>query len=323
VPRPFRLEYPGACWHIHNRGVERRDIFLDDDDRRFFLTLLGEVAIEYKWRVFSYAEMTNHYHGFIQTIEPTLSRGMQALDGEFAARFNRRHRRCGPLFQGRFRAHLVEQESYLLEVTRYIVLNPVRARMVGTAGEWPWSSYRATAGLERAPEWLDTASILDRFDPSDRSVAMQSYREFVAAGAGQHDSPWEKLRAGLYLGSESFIGFIEELTATRKTRVSEPVSQRNVRVVAADTVRRIVESELARAIVPKSWKCEQARLMFALLARKESVATYSEIGSILGLSPPGARSLYARAEALYALDRGFRREVDRVMVTINQLKTGI
>jgi REP element-mobilizing transposase RayT len=111
VPRPFRLEYPGACWHIHNRGVERRGIFLDDDDRRFFLTLLGEVAIEYKWRVFSYAEMTNHYHGFIQTIEPTLSRGMQALDGDFAARFNRRHRRCGPLFQGRFRAHLVEQES--------------------------------------------------------------------------------------------------------------------------------------------------------------------------------------------------------------------
>jgi REP element-mobilizing transposase RayT len=308
---------------VHNRGVEGRDIYLDDDDRGFFPSLLGGVANEYKWRVFAYTEMTNHYHAFVQTLEPTLSRGMQALDGDYGARFNRRHRRRGPLFQGRFRAHLVEKESYLLEVARYVVLNPVRARMVANAGEWLWSSYRATAGLQRPPEWLDTDTVLDHFDPWDRSAATRLYREFVAAGVEQQRSPWENLRAGVYLGSERFIAFVEELTSRRKKAATEPVSQRNVRVLPSDAVARVIEAESGLPLTPKCWKNELTRLAFAYLARHESIATFAAIGEILDLSAPGARSLFSRAATLHDTDRSFRRVVDAFRLKISELKTRV
>jgi putative transposase len=212
MARPLRLEHSGALWHITNRGVERRDIHLDDRDRLVFLDLLSTVIRTYRWRLHQYCLMTNHFHLLNQTLEPTLSRGMQQLEGEYADYFNRRYKRVGHLYQRRFDAQLVEEETYLLTVARYIVLNPVRARMVDAPGDWAWSSYRATAGLEKTPSWLHTASVLDRFDEWDRANATALYRQFVAAVIGSSDSPWEKLRAGLYLGGEAFMERIKKLT---------------------------------------------------------------------------------------------------------------
>ncbi len=205
MPRPLRLEHPGALWHVHNRGVERRDIFLDDSDRRLFLDLLAETVKTYHWRVHTFTQMTNHFHLIVQTPEPTLSRGAQFLTGEYADAFNRTHRRVGHLFQGRFSSHLVDEESYLLELSRYVVLNPVRARMVERPGDWPWSSYRALAGQGAVPSWLETRTILDHFDPWDPASARMLYRKFVAEGIGLTRSPWEDLVAGVYLGRATFI----------------------------------------------------------------------------------------------------------------------
>jgi len=227
LPRPLRLEHPGAFWHLYNRGVARRDIFLSVADRERFLRLLAETWQTFQWRIHTYTLMTNHYRLFVETPEPTLSRGMQKLDGDYAAVFNRSLGRTGPLFNGRFRAHLVEKESYFLELARYIVLNPVRARMVRSPADWRWSSYRATAGLSPPPPWLQTGTLLGHFDPSDRQNAMAVYREFVAAGVGQRRSPWEDLRAKLYLGSDAFIARIEELTSRREPTRTEPALQRN------------------------------------------------------------------------------------------------
>lgn len=151
MTRPLRIEHPGALWHVHNRGVEPRSTFVRDADRVDFLTLLGDTAERYRWRVHTFTLMTNHFHLLIQTMEPTLSRGMQKREGDYVRRFNRRLGRVGPLFQGRFRAHLVDSEHYLLELARYIVLNPVRAGMVASAADWQWSSFRSLAGLSEAP----------------------------------------------------------------------------------------------------------------------------------------------------------------------------
>src|SRR5436190_398186 len=118
MPRPLRLEHPGALWHAHNRGVERRDIYLDDRDRSAFVELLASTVETYHWRVHAYVLMTNHFHLLAETPEPTLSRGMQFLTGEYADHFNHAHGRSGHLIQGRFSSHLVEKESYLLEVSR-------------------------------------------------------------------------------------------------------------------------------------------------------------------------------------------------------------
>ena len=156
VTRPLRLEHPGAVWHVTARGNERKELFRDDVDRERFLSILGRTVTLFQWRLHAYALMGNHYHLLLETPIPTLSRGMRQLNGVYTQTFNRRHRRSGHLLQGRFKAILVEKEAHLLELCRYVVLNPVRAGLVRAARDWRWSSYWATSAEERRPEWLET-----------------------------------------------------------------------------------------------------------------------------------------------------------------------
>lgn len=130
MARQLRIEYPGAVYHVMSRGNEHRRTFLDDDDRLTFLETLATVNSRYNWFVHAYCLMGNHYHVLVETPDANLSVGMQQLNGVYAQRFNAKRRRVGHLFQGRFKAIIVERESYLLELCRYIVLNPVRAEIV-------------------------------------------------------------------------------------------------------------------------------------------------------------------------------------------------
>ena len=151
VSRPLRLDHPGAVWHITARGNERKEIFRDDHDREAWLALLAQTVDLFDWRLHAYILMGNHFHMVVETPAASLSRGMRQLNGVYAMRFNKRHARVGHLFQGRFHSELVQKDSHLLEVLRYVVLNPVRAGRAAGAHDWSWSSYRATAGLEPAP----------------------------------------------------------------------------------------------------------------------------------------------------------------------------
>ena len=153
--------------------------------------------------------MGNHYHLVIETPEPNLSRGLKRLHGTYTQWFNRRHHRVGHVLQGRFKSILVEKESYLQELCRYVVLNPVRAGLVTTASVWPWSSYRATAGSHPAPDWLDQAAVLALFD-RDRTRARRAYQRFVADGVAQ-PSPWHHVRGQIFLGGQEFLERIERL----------------------------------------------------------------------------------------------------------------
>ena len=235
MTRPLRLEFPGALWHVTNRGVEQRNIFLDDDDRRLFLGLLGEVVPAFRWRMPVYTQMTNHFHLVVETVEPTLSRGMQALEQEYAEAFNAKYRRAGHLFGGRFKSQLIDSESYLLEVARYVVLNPVRAGMLKEPGQWPWSSYRATAGLDARPAWLDDAMLLSRFDEWDLANARLLYEKFVSQGKGV-SSPWRDLIGAMYLGSEAFMQRVQSmLTGTERSR-EHVRAQRVVRCAGLEEV---------------------------------------------------------------------------------------
>jgi len=202
MTRPLRIEYPGAVYHITSRGNARQVVYFDDADRAAFLTVLGQAIERYNWLCHAYCLMGNHYHLLVETVDPTLSRGMRHLNGVYTQRFNRRHRRSGHLFQGRYKAILVEKDSHLLELARYVVLNPVRAKMVRACKDWQWSSYRATAGLEPASPLLATAWILYRFD-SFRAKAQHAYRRFVSQGRGE--SVWDSLRGQIYMGSDEFI----------------------------------------------------------------------------------------------------------------------
>lgn len=198
---PLRLEFCGAIYHVCARGNARWAIYLDDEDREGFLDLLGWVCDRFNGVVHSYCLMGNHYHLLLETPDGNLARGMRQLNGVYTQQFNRRHGRGGHVFQGRYNAILVQRGHYLLELTRYVVLNPVRARMVDAAGDWPWSAYRAQLGDVPAPWWLDTDRVLGQFgDQVGRAI--RAYEAFVAVGVGA-DNPLEQVRDRLYLGDDA------------------------------------------------------------------------------------------------------------------------
>lgn len=226
MTRSLRLEYPGAIWHLTSRGIERRDIYRTDRDRLIFLDILDQVVDLHHWIIYGYVLMSNHYHLLLETPRPTLSVGAKRLNGNYAQSFNEHHERAGHLFQGRFNSILVERETHFLELLRYIVLNPVRAGMVRFPGDYPWSSYLATAGFTAAPWWLATEDVLREFGPSTRADRCESYRRFVADGQGAEYRPWDQVVGQVYLGSDSFRERLQPLVGVRREVPEYPESQR-------------------------------------------------------------------------------------------------
>ncbi|KUK27741.1 MAG: Transposase [Acetothermia bacterium 64_32] len=235
MARPLRVEFPGALYHITSRGNAGEPIFLDDEDRLTFLDILAEVVKRYRFLCHAYCLMGNHYHLLIETQEANLSRGIRQLNGVYTQAFNRRHGRYGHLFQGRYKAILVEKDPYLLEVARYIVLNPVRAGVVKQPGRWRWSSYRSTAGLEEPPSFLEVEWLLSQFAP-DLERARRMYRRFVAQGKGVE--LWGGLKGGVILGGERFVEEIKPLLKERKPEIEVP---RRERLAARPTLKELFE----------------------------------------------------------------------------------
>lgn len=224
MARPLRLEFAGALYHITSRGDRREDIYEGDADRQAFLSVLASVCVQYNWVCHAYCLMSNHYHLLIETPDSNLAKGMRQLNGVYTQLHNRTHGRVGHVFQGRYKAILVEKDSYLLELARYIVLNPVRAGMVRSAKDWSWSSYRATAGQCNVPEFLQVDWILAAFG-GRKSTAIERYRNFIAEGKGQ-PSPWQFLRNQVYLGGEQFVENLQALVDGDKELTEIPLSQR-------------------------------------------------------------------------------------------------
>ena len=224
MARPLRIEFPGAVYHVTSRGNERKPIFRDDQDRKMFLDTLADVTFRYNWVCHAYCLMDNHYHLLIDTPDGNLSIGMRQLNGMYTQRFNKRHGRVGHLFQGRFKAILVQKDSHLLEACRYVVLKPVRAKRVDRPEEWIWSSYGATAGRAKLHPCLVTDWVLSQFG-SERKIAEANYRRFVRDGIGS-ESIWNSMRAQSVLGEGGFIGSLSDYVTGRKRIPEIAKSQR-------------------------------------------------------------------------------------------------
>ncbi|WP_447971420.1 REP-associated tyrosine transposase [Nitrospira sp. M1] len=209
MARQLRLEYAGALYHVTARGNAQEDIYLDQQDRRCFLDILGREVSQQGWRCYAYCLMENHYHLLLETPEGNLSRGMRRLNSLYTQTFNRRHQQGGPVLQGRFKSILVEKDVYLQELCRYIVLNPVRAGIVRKVHEWKWSSYRLTAGLEKAPSWINVDGVHRLFHRS-MSEGRRRYQQFVRDGVNE-PSPWEHVRGQIFLGTEPFLSTMAKL----------------------------------------------------------------------------------------------------------------
>ena len=227
MARPLRIQFAGALYHVTSRGNRQEAIFDDDGDRAAFLDILAGVVGRFGWLCHAYCLMRNHYHLLTETPEPNLSRGMRQLNGVYTQRYNARHGKLGHVFQGRFKAVLIEKQSHLLEVCRYVVLNPVRAGLVTQARQWRWSSYAATAGLRMGPDFLTTGWVLTQFD-KQQSVAQREYRQFVREGMGK-ESPFQGLIGGFILGGEQFVALCRAKMRGEDTLADVPRSEKYAR----------------------------------------------------------------------------------------------
>jgi putative transposase len=201
MARPLRISIAGGTYHVIARGNAREAIVRDDEDRECFFRVLAKVVRRFSWLCHAYCLMDNHYHLLLETPLPNLSGGMRQLNGIYAHAFNDRHDRMGHVFQSRFRSILIEQETHLVELSRYIVLNPVRAGVCAEPGDWRWSSYGATVGAVLSPSFLTTSEILSDFGTT-LLKARQNYELFVAKGIGK---PAQLRVKGERLGSDAFL----------------------------------------------------------------------------------------------------------------------
>jgi putative transposase len=269
MSRPLRVEYPGAVYHITSRGNERKSIYKNDADRLLFLNIFSQTIKRFQWLCHGYVLMDNHYHLLIETPEPNLSRGMRQLNGVYTQDFNRIHRRAGHLFQGRFKAVLVDKDDYLLEVSRYIVLNPVKAGLIKSPGEWEWSSYGAMAGIISPPEFLTVDWIRSQFG-SNNSQACQGYKKFVFRGI-MAEYPMEALSGQVLLGSRRFV---RSIAGHVKQKLDEKEIPRNQRISAGDELEEIFQ---------KGARQGDSRDAIIYQAYAEGNYSMREIGDFLGL----------------------------------------
>jgi len=198
MARPWRIQFPGAAYHVMARGNDGQDIFVDDDDRLDMLGLLGRMSSRFNTEVLAFCLMTNHFHLFIRTPAANLSKAMHWLNGTYTSRFNRRRSRSGHLLQGRYKSVLVADDSYWLALSAYIHLNPVRAGLVKNPSQYEWSSFRDHSRARPRHDWLRADRTLAFFGAG--ATARRRYRRHVLSLAGKPESFWEEIRGAVFLG---------------------------------------------------------------------------------------------------------------------------
>ena len=251
--------------------------------------------------------MSNHYHLLLETPERTLSKGMHLLNGVFTQRLNRRWKRVGHLFQGRFKSILVERESHLVELIRYVVLNPVRAGMVAHVQDWPWSNFRATAGIAAPPPWLEVRWTLSQFPPPSR--ARRRYRDFVLAGIGQQSTLLD-VKGQIYLGGDDFRKQVQARIDAMAPSLEHPGAQRRPVRPALDAVLAATARYFSIEVEGlKKHRQSRARLAAALVARTDASLKLEEFAASLGVKRWAASNLANRARRVFDTDTAFRCDV--------------
>jgi putative transposase len=267
MTRPLRLEFAGALYHVTSRGDRKNVIFRNDADRLAWLSMLGTVCERFNFVVHSYCQMNNHYHLMVETIDGGLARGMKQLNGTYSQYFNRRHDLVGHVFQGRYKAILVQKESYLLELSRYIVLNPMRAGIAASLAEWRWSSHPYFMQTEGKPPWLETDWLLSHFG-TDRACARRAYNTFVLNGKGLL-SPLREVHHQMLLGDGGFIAryinavepeSLDSIVRTQRRSVAMPLEEYAGKYGNG-------EEAMARAYLSTAYTVQQVADYFGISAR--------------------------------------------------------
>jgi putative transposase len=316
MARRLRLQYPGAIYHIMSRGNARQKIVRDDVDCEQVLVSLKRSVDRCGWRVYAFVLMANHLHLVLKTPRPNLSAGMQSFLSSYAIGWSRRHRQGGHVFSGRYRTELVEDETYLWDLTRYVHLNPVRARLVTDPAAWAWSSYCGYADRRRRLDWVAYDEVLAAWDgTSGGTDPASAYRRFVSAGIAKPPvSPLRQAQHGWLLGSDAFVKRVAKIIRGNPSMEQ----QRELRRLEAPSVSRVSQVVCTYyGIKPSDLRrrgsSDPARPAFAYLARQHTEATNADLVPVLGLSTPeSVPSVTRRFAPLLSRGRRLREDLRRL-----------
>ena len=288
MSRPLRIQFPHAVYHVTARGNERKSIVRDDADRNRFVQILADMIEQYHVLCHAWVLMDNHYHLLIETPDANLSRAIRHLNGVYTQAFNRRHHRAGHLFQGRFKAILVDKETYLLELCRYVALNPVRAGMVKHPRSWRWSSYRATSGEALNPSWLTVDWLLGQL-AGQRKRAREVYRQFVSEGIKQPESPWPRLMGQIYLGSDAFLKKMQGHLERKKDSEIPMMHRRPAVPKLEDLLGRVARAygKKADEMIKPTRRPSEARQVAIYLARRVAGLDLKAVAKTFGMGYTG------------------------------------
>jgi REP element-mobilizing transposase RayT len=313
MARPLRIEYAGAFYHVMHRGNAGTDIFKNDRDREKILEYFGKAVERYEIKIHTYCLMTNHYHFLIETPHPNLSQAIKWVNVSYATYFNRKRDRAGHLFQGRFKAILVDADEYLKQLSRYIHLNPIRAKIVGHLKDYQWSSYPAFAGYVKAPQWLETKWLLSLFGKNKKR-----YRNFVEKVQNiEIENPSKDVVHGLILGSADYVKWIKTNFIKKEADTKDKPQLRNLkpRILLEDLILNVCkEFDCEREIIiQKGLKRNDARDVAIFLSREMTGESGVALGRFFGgISGAGITVRYNYLQKKIQNDRRFKNRIKRV-----------
>lgn len=312
MARPLRYDYPLALHHVISKGDNRRKIVWDDDDRAKRLDRLERTVEQQGWVLHAFCLMNNHEHLLVETPLANLAPGMKLLNGAYTQYINFRHRRSGHLFRGRYTSHLVDPEANLGELTRYIHLNPCRARIVEDPADYAWSSFPGYVRSAQQHDWMTYKRVLNHFGPGAATLRRRRYATFVRAGVDTPPPcPWKNLKNGLVIGSDAFahrikkeMGLVEPVVGIKgaSAMIERPPLEQLLTLAAA-------ELDADRQLWSKGRREAGAdRVLAATLCRKAFRYSATQVAGALGYSSPSSvTTAVKRVDASASLSRSYMK----------------
>ena len=317
MARPLRIEYPGAFYHVINRGNAGGHIFKNKRDKEKFLEYLEKAVERFSIVIHTYCLMDSHYHLLMETPEPNLSVAVQWMNVSYAVYFNRKRQRSGHLFQGRYKAILIDADEYLKQLSRYIHLNPVRAKMAETPADYSWSSYRAIIGREKKAKWLETKWLLAQFGRRQKE-AIRGYKDYVEkVETDALEDPHKDVIGGMILGDTGFVNWVkEEFLSAREDDEEIPQLKELKPKPSLEAIVGLVGEEMRcnkEEILKKGRNKNIGREMTIFLARDFSGMSCKALGQYFGgISGRAITLSYNHFTGKLAKDKRLKRKINRI-----------
>lgn len=323
MARPLRIQYPGAYYHVMNRGNRREDIFITDTDRRSFVDALADSCELFSVKLIAYVLMANHFHLLVQTAHANLSEFMRHFLVTYTVRFNRRHGRSGHIFQGRFKSFLVEKDEYLLPLSRYIHLNPIRPGQFkdtdiqnksDSLTKYPWSTYPGYCYLRKRDKYIDYSWLLNTYFGEDSAQGRRRYRAYVQQGIeGEIENPFEEVVHQSILGTQSFVKWVKKKLPREKQREIPSLRKLQHDISAQHIIEQVARAGQVQTeeLLDRKTRLKELRQMAMELSYRYSNEKQGEIGAIFGVDYSTVSQSRARLRAKLKKSRKLNKQFEQ------------